>query len=104
MRHIRDPAFVPLFDALPADVQALARKNFALLKTDSKHPSLHFKRIRDDIWRCAWAASTCACHRGHRPLPVVLDWHACGVQQARSLREAMGGGRIVAQGTLEDVA
>ena len=50
MRHIRDPAFVPLFDALPADVQALARKNFALLKSDSKHPSLHFKRIRDDLW------------------------------------------------------
>lgn len=50
MRHIRDPAFVPLFDALPADVQALARKNFALLKRDSKHPSLHFKRIQDDLW------------------------------------------------------
>ena len=50
MRHIRDPAFVPLFDALPADVQALARKNFALLKSDPKHPLLHFKRIRDDIW------------------------------------------------------
>jgi hypothetical protein len=50
MRHIRDPAFVPLFDALPADVQAVARKTFALLKSDAKHPSLHFKRIRNDLW------------------------------------------------------
>jgi hypothetical protein len=50
MRHIKDPAFVPLFDALPADVQALAHKNFALLKSDPQHPSLHFKRIRDDLW------------------------------------------------------
>ncbi len=50
MRHIKDPAFVPLFDALPAEIQTLARKSFALLKADPKHPSLRFKRIRDDLW------------------------------------------------------
>jgi hypothetical protein len=38
-----------LYDALPADVQALADKNFALLKSDLRHPSLHFKRI-GDLW------------------------------------------------------
>jgi hypothetical protein len=50
MRHFKDPAFRPLFDALPARVQRLAEKNFQLLKRDPKHPSLHFKRIRDDLW------------------------------------------------------
>ncbi len=50
MRHIKDPAFQPLFDALPVKVKSLADKNFALLKLDPKHPSLHFKRLRGDIW------------------------------------------------------
>ncbi len=35
------------FDALPTEVQQLARKNFMLLKQDSRHPSLHFKRLGD---------------------------------------------------------
>lgn len=30
---------------LPDSVQQLARQNFALLKTNPAHPSLHFKRI-----------------------------------------------------------
>lgn len=50
MRHIKDPTFQPLFEALPAKVKSLANKNFALLKHDPKHPSLHFKRVRGDIW------------------------------------------------------
>jgi hypothetical protein len=50
MRHYRDPAFLPLYAALPANLQRLADKNFALLKQDPKHPSLHFKRVRDDLW------------------------------------------------------
>ena len=50
MRHIKDPRFQPLFDALPADVRAVANRNFALLKSDPKHPSLHFKCIRGDLW------------------------------------------------------
>jgi hypothetical protein len=50
MRHFKDPAFQPLYDALPARVRRRADKNFALLKRDPKHPSLHFKRIRDDLW------------------------------------------------------
>jgi hypothetical protein len=50
MRHIKDPKFQPLFDALPADVRSLADKAFGLLKQDPKHPSLHFKRLRGDMW------------------------------------------------------
>jgi len=30
---------------LPEDIQNLARKNYALLKTNPHHPSLQFKRV-----------------------------------------------------------
>jgi hypothetical protein len=50
MRHFKDPRFQPLYNALPVTVRTLADKNFALLKHDPKHPSLHFKRVRGDLW------------------------------------------------------
>jgi hypothetical protein len=34
-----------LYNALPPDVRAVADKNFELLRTNPRHPSLHFKRI-----------------------------------------------------------
>ena len=49
MRHLASTQFWTLYEALPADVRALADKNFALLKSDPRHPSLHFKRI-GDLW------------------------------------------------------
>jgi hypothetical protein len=45
LKHTASKRFWRCFDALPADVQALARKNFALLKQDSSHPSLQFKLL-----------------------------------------------------------
>lgn len=50
MRHFKDPAFKPLYDALPAEIRRLADRNFALLQQNPKHPSLHFKRIHGDLW------------------------------------------------------
>ena len=50
MRHVRDPAFKPLFDALPPGTQDLARKNFELLKNDPRHPSLRFKPLKANAW------------------------------------------------------
>jgi hypothetical protein len=41
--HRTTPQFWKRFDALPHDIQQLARKNFELLKRDSRHPSLQFK-------------------------------------------------------------
>lgn len=49
MRHVKDPDFQPLYQSLPPQVRELANKQFALLKQDPKHPSLHFKRIHDDL-------------------------------------------------------
>jgi len=43
--HRTTPQFWKRFDALPNEVQQLARKNFELLKRDSRHPSLQFKRL-----------------------------------------------------------
>lgn len=49
MRHLASSQFWTLYNALPAEIRTLANKNFALLKSDPRHPSLHFKRI-DVLW------------------------------------------------------
>ena len=45
MKHVASARFWALYDALPKPVQATADKNFELLKSDPRHPSLHFKRL-----------------------------------------------------------
>ena len=46
MTHHASSAFWACYDALPAAVRALADKQFALLKENPQHPSLHFKRVK----------------------------------------------------------
>jgi hypothetical protein len=43
--HRATSRFWDMFNALPKDVQALARKNYDLLKRNPEHPSLHFKKV-----------------------------------------------------------
>jgi hypothetical protein len=45
MNHFASPSFWELYDRLPEAVRALADKNFALLKIEPRHPSLHFKKV-----------------------------------------------------------
>ena len=45
MKHFASARFWRCLEALPADIQALARRSFALLKSNPEHPSLHFKPI-----------------------------------------------------------
>ena len=45
MRRLASPTFWDCYDKLPKDIQELADKCFELLKTDPKHPSLHFKKV-----------------------------------------------------------
>ena len=45
MRHHANPGFWEAYDKLPSKIHRLARKNFALLRRDAYHPSLHFKRV-----------------------------------------------------------
>ena len=45
MKHRASTKFWKLYDQLPTHIQSLADKNFELLKSDQKHPSLHLKLI-----------------------------------------------------------
>jgi hypothetical protein len=45
MKHYASQIFWDNYEKLPADVRALADKNFALLKENPQHPSLRFKRV-----------------------------------------------------------
>ncbi len=45
MRHFASPAFWEAYQRLPENVRVLADKNYALLKQNPQHPSLHFKKV-----------------------------------------------------------
>jgi len=45
MRHFASPAFWQAYEKLPEQVRVLADKNYALLKENPQHPSLHFKKV-----------------------------------------------------------
>jgi hypothetical protein len=49
LKHKALPEFWSHYRQLPAEVRELADKNFQLLKTNPRHPSLHFKKI-GDLW------------------------------------------------------
>jgi hypothetical protein len=44
LKHFASPDFWALFNSLSPEIQKLARANFELLKSDPRHPSLHFKK------------------------------------------------------------
>lgn len=45
LKHFTAPEFCLHYRQLPAAVQALADKNFALLKANERHTSVRFKRV-----------------------------------------------------------
>ena len=45
MRHFASQNFWSDREKLSPDIRALADKNFALLKENPRHPSLHFKKV-----------------------------------------------------------
>jgi hypothetical protein len=45
MKHLATPNFWDCYKKLPESVRNVADRNFALLKRDSSHPSLHFKKV-----------------------------------------------------------
>ena len=49
MKHHASPAFWTHYHALSDSIRELADKSFALLKSDPRHPSLHFKKV-DHLW------------------------------------------------------
>jgi hypothetical protein len=49
VKHFTAPLFWRHYRQLPPQVRDLADKNFQLLKSNPKHPSLHFKKI-ESLW------------------------------------------------------
>ncbi len=49
-RHRATHQFWNHYDKLPKKIAILADTNFELLKLNSKHPSLHFKKLKNDLW------------------------------------------------------
>ena len=47
MNHHTSPSFWENYQLLPPAIQKIADKNFELLKENPRHPSLHFKKVRD---------------------------------------------------------
>ena len=45
MRHFINPSFWEYYKKLPSEIQGLADKNFELLKSNPRHPSLHLKKV-----------------------------------------------------------
>ena len=45
MRHRTNSKFWQFYAQLPEETQRLADENYKLLKADSWHPSLHFKKV-----------------------------------------------------------
>jgi hypothetical protein len=45
VRHFASPKFWTAYEALPPPVRKQADANYALLKSDPRHPSLQFKKV-----------------------------------------------------------
>jgi len=50
VNHCTTSDFWSHYRRLPKDIQELADKNFELLKGNPFHPSLHFKKVTNDLW------------------------------------------------------
>ncbi len=64
MKHYASTKFWQCLDALPQGIQELARRNYALLKENPAHPSLHLKSV---------------CRGRYRSVRVGLHYRALGV-------------------------
>jgi hypothetical protein len=47
MRHRATPRFWQCYRSLPEEVQRLADKQYQLLSSDPRHPSVHLKKVGD---------------------------------------------------------
>ena len=75
MKHMTLPRFWQHYRKLPKEIQALANKNFELLKSDLHHPSLHFKKIGTD--KQLWSVRVGAHYRAlgtEKPNGILWFW------------------------------
>ena len=50
MKSKVDPAFWRRFNALPPQIQQFAGRTYVLWLKDPFYPSLHFKKLKNDLW------------------------------------------------------
>ncbi len=50
MKHSAISRFWRLYNALPPEVQRVADRQFKRLKSNPRHPSLHFKKVGTGLW------------------------------------------------------
>ena len=50
MTHRTTEAFWRHYHELPGRIQQLAQEKYRLLENNPRHPSLHFKKIREGLW------------------------------------------------------
>jgi hypothetical protein len=81
--HHTNSDFWKLYDALPPELQALADKNYQLLRSDPKHPSLHFKKV-GPYWS-ARVGRTC------RAVPwrarSMTGWYGFGLARTPNMKD-----------------
>ena len=73
------------FAGLSPELQALARANFELLKSDARHPSLQFKRVGR-----FWSARVGSSHRAlgiDSPIGIVWFWIGPHEEYMRLIRQ-----------------
>lgn len=50
MKSLTTPDFWEAYGVLPPKIKAQARKAYQLWKNNQFHPSLHFKKVADNLW------------------------------------------------------
>jgi hypothetical protein len=65
VKHSASSRFWQCYEALPEDIRAVANKNFDLLKTNPRQPSLHFKKV-GKLWSARVGSH-------HRALGIEVD-------------------------------
>jgi mRNA-degrading endonuclease RelE of RelBE toxin-antitoxin system len=55
------------YEALPADIRDRADKQFALLRENPRHPSLHFKKLTERNGQEIWSARVTLKYRALAP-------------------------------------
>ena len=88
MNHYALPRFWKHYRVLPEEVRALADRQFERLKSDPRHPSLHFKKVGRR--KPLWSARVGLHHRAlglDKPEGVVWVWIGTHAEYDRLLTQ-----------------
>jgi len=77
MKHRATPRFWACYRRLPKEIQRLADRDYEMLRSDLRHPSLHFKKV-GELWsvRVGLHYRALAVEDGEELLWVWIGTHA----------------------------